>query len=125
MKNLIRISALATMLVLISVAGFSQKTCSIKIKNVGSSVPQYTANVYLVNTTTNPVTKIDQVLFYTIYTGMSNNVQMNISLNPALDPIFRYVVEVTDGNGTTVQGVSALFSSSDYMTNNIPVTINF
>jgi hypothetical protein len=129
MKNLIKISAIACLLVMISVAGFSQKACSIKIKNIGTSMAPYKANIVdlIITTPANAFVEASPDAPGPIYTGTDNNFKFTTIMQPAANPIFRYVVEVQDNSNPpqVIQTVSELFSSSDYLSRNIPVTINF
>lgn len=113
MKNLFKISAIASMLVMISIAGFSQYTASAKITNPGN--PTYNYTFWLVDTSSPPtiiggpfyVSGPDP--FQDYYFGPNSSVTSNLA-------IYRYYVQVTDGSSPTKSGAgwSAAFNALGY-----------
>ena len=125
MKNLLRVSAFVSLLMIASIAAFSQKTCEMKFRvhePLSALDPPFYANFYLIDTSI-PSCLEKNLVPLQVFDNQINT-YLFISPNPSsFFPVYKYYVEVWDSNGHQGSGWSVSFNASDYVNKTIPVDI--
>lgn len=121
MKTLLRISALVSLLLMISFVGFGQgKTCAMKFRPAPTSNPPYYATYYLVDIS---IPYSPQNFTIQVYDNQENDQTFTSNYPSSSSPIYKYYVYVWDSNGHSGGGWSVSFNALTYYNIKIPVDI--
>ena len=125
MKRILNIAALTALFMVVSLSGFSQRTCALRVNDTVSGATYY-ATAYLINVTTNPIGILETSPYTQVYKNQTNNIPFSYTLPPSQNNIWMYHVVVTRTSPFRVEvGNSQLFNTNKYNSDNIPVDVNF
>lgn len=127
MKTLLRISALVSLLLMISMAGFSQGTCGMKFSPHNPPAPgdsPWNATYYIWDVTNSQPYETKAFPFPP---GVSPTQENDLTFNSISIPTgatYRYLVYVIDGNGHWGYGGSVTFTAAQYNLGGLKLNVN-